>query len=221
MWRLIVRSILVQALVLLLPFIAAGTLTWVRGWCWLGFQILTLTVSVALMRLKNPTLLRARMEHARPLEGFDRVFSQVYLWSMAGLLVVAGMDRRREWSHLSWDWFYPGIVLGCLGVIPILAASSINPYLEGFVRIQSDRGHQVITSGVYSIVRHPMYTGLILVILSWPLVLGSRWALVPAVLAALAYPFRAVHEERVLRERLPGYKEYMQRTPYRLVPGLW
>ena len=89
------------------------------------------------------------------------------------------------------------------------------------MRIQNDRGHMVITSGVYSVVRHPMYTGVMLSIVAWPLIFGSPWALIPASLAALAFPYRAVNEERVLRERLPGYEEYMRRTPYRLLPGLW
>jgi len=220
-WKLVVRSVLVQSVVLFLPFVARGSTDWLRGWCWFGFQFATLAGSALLIRARNPGLLRARLEHAKPLEGFDRTFSRIYLWSTAALLVVAGLDARWGWSHVSWRWFYVGIAVGCLGIVPILAASCTNPYLEGFVRIQSDRGHQVITSGVYSIVRHPMYTGLMLVVLSWPLMFGSIWALIPAVIADMAYPFRAFHEEQVLRGGLPGYEEYMRRTPSRLIPGVW
>ena len=157
----------------------------------------------------------------RPVEGFDKIFTRLYLLSMTSLLIVAGLDARWGWSQLSWGWLYAGIGLQCLGVVPILAAACTNPFLEGFVRIQDDRGHMVITSGPYSVVRHPMYTGLILAILSWPLIFGSLWAGIPAVIAAFALPFRAVHEEQVLRDRLPGYAEYMRRIPYRLAPGLW
>jgi protein-S-isoprenylcysteine O-methyltransferase Ste14 len=220
-WRLVVRSAFIQAAVLLLPFVAAGTIRWVRGWYWLGLQFLTLAVSLALILAKNPGLLRARMEHMRPLEAFDRIFSGFYLLSMAALLIVAGVDARQGWSHLSWGWLYFGIALQSLAVVPILAAACINPHLEGFVRIQNDRGHMVIASGVYSVVRHPMYAGVMLCVVAWPLIFGSAWAMIPAVLAILAFPFRAVNEERVLRQGLPGYEEYMRRTPYRLVPGLW
>ena len=220
-WRLIVRSALAQSIVLLLPFLAAGTVSWLRGGCWFAFQLVGLAVGILLTSAKNPGLLKARMEHAQPQEPFDRVFSHLYLWSSAALLTVAGLGVRWNWSQLSWRWFFVGLGLGVAGQIPILAASTTNPYLEGFVRIQSERGHYVVTSGVYSVIRHPMYTGLMLVILSWPLLLGSAWALIPAGLAALAYPFRVLNEERVLRERLPGYKAYMERTPIRLIPGLW
>jgi protein-S-isoprenylcysteine O-methyltransferase Ste14 len=220
-WRLVVRSSLVQVAFLSLPFFAAGALRWVRGWCWFGLQLLTLAVSVALTRARNPGLLRARLEHSKPLQSFDKTFSKLYVLSTGALLIVAGLDARWGWSQLSWRWLYFGIALQCLGVVPILAAACINPFLEGTVRIQDDRGHLVITSGVYAIVRHPMYMGLILERLAWPLTLGSLWAAIPAVVATLAFSFRAVNEERVLREGLPGYQEYMRRTPYRLVPGLW
>ena len=172
-------------------------------------------------RAKNPGLLRARMEHVKPVESFDKVFIRLYVLSTGALLILAGLGARWGWSEFPWSWLYFGIALQCLGFVPIIAAASINPYLEGFVRIQDDRGHMVITSGVYSIVRHPMYTGLMLGILSWPLILGSPWAGIPAVVAALAFCFRAFNEERLLRERLPGYEDYMHRTRYRLIPGLW
>jgi protein-S-isoprenylcysteine O-methyltransferase Ste14 len=220
-WRLAVRSSLVQAAFLLVPFLAAGTLRWARGWYWLAFQLVTIVVSVALTHARNPGLLKTRMEHSRPLESFDKRFSRYYVLSTAALLIVAGLDARWGWSQLSWAWFYFGIALQSLGLIPILASACTNPYLEGIVRIQDDRGHTVITSGVYSIVRHPMYTGLVLERLAWALALGSLWAGIPAVAAGLAFCFRAVNEERVLRDGLPGYREYMGHTPYRLLPGVW
>ena len=219
--KLVLRAALAQAAVLFLPFLAAGTLSWRRGWIWLALQLLSLATNILLTRAMNPALLKARLENARPVEEFDRVFSQVYFWSTSALLIVAGLDARWHGSHLSHRWLYLGIVLGSLGMIPILVASCTNPYLEGFVRVQSERGHRVITSGAYSVVRHPMYAGLMLVILSWPLLFGSIWALIPAAAAEMAYPFRALHEDRVLQEHLPGYKEYIQQTPYRLFPGLW
>jgi len=180
-----------------------------------------LLISLALIGAKNPGLLRARIKHMRALERFDKIFSAVYMLAVAALLIVARFDARWHWSRLSWGWMYVGIALQCLGMIPILAAACINPFMEGFVRIQNERGHVVITSGVYSMVRHPMYSGLMLAILGWPLIFGSLWAAIPAVIAAFAFPFRAVHEEQFLRDRLPGYAEYMRRTPYRLIPGLW
>jgi protein-S-isoprenylcysteine O-methyltransferase Ste14 len=106
-------------------------------------------------------------------------------------------------------------------MLPIAAAMATNPYVETTVRIQDERGHVVITSGPYSLVRHPMYVGLVLMIRAWPLIFGSLWCYVPAGLVALLFVFRASHEDRVLHNELAGYAEYARRTRYRMVPGLW
>jgi protein-S-isoprenylcysteine O-methyltransferase Ste14 len=89
------------------------------------------------------------------------------------------------------------------------------------VRIQTDRGHQVISNGPYSVIRHPGYLGAGLWALGTPLVLGSAWGLVPAGIAIAALVARTRLEDRTLRNELPGYPEYAQRVPYRLIPYLW
>jgi protein-S-isoprenylcysteine O-methyltransferase Ste14 len=89
------------------------------------------------------------------------------------------------------------------------------------VRIQEDRGHQVVTGGPYRYVRHPMYVGIILLFPCMALFLGSWWALVPASLIAILMVIRTALEDRTLRAELPGYAEYAQRVRYRLLPGVW
>jgi protein-S-isoprenylcysteine O-methyltransferase Ste14 len=100
-------------------------------------------------------------------------------------------------------------------------AMAANPFFEPVVRIQPERGHHVISGGPYAYVRHPGYVGGTLFMLSQPLILGSRWGLLPAALAVLAMLGRTVIEDRVLQRELPGYVEYAARVRWKLLPGVW
>ena len=103
----------------------------------------------------------------------------------------------------------------------MLWAMVVNLHLEGTVRLQGERDHRVITAGPYAIVRHPMYVGLILVLAGAPLFLGSGWAFVPGSIVAVLLVIRAVFEDRMLCEKLPGYEDYARKTGHRLIPGVW
>jgi protein-S-isoprenylcysteine O-methyltransferase Ste14 len=96
-----------------------------------------------------------------------------------------------------------------------------NRYLETTVRIQEERGHQVVNSGPYRFVRHPMYVGVILQFMALPMVLGSKWAFVPAGVVVLLFVIRTGLEDRTLRNELAGYAQYAESTRYRLLPGVW
>ena len=100
-------------------------------------------------------------------------------------------------------------------------AEAVNKFFEPTVRIQTDRGHRVIDTGPYAIVRHPGYVSGFLVFIGMPLCLGSLWALIPAVLVCLLLVVRTIWEDQTLREELAGYEEYAQRVRYRLIPGVW
>jgi protein-S-isoprenylcysteine O-methyltransferase Ste14 len=96
-----------------------------------------------------------------------------------------------------------------------------NRFFSPTVRIQSDRGHQVISGGPYQIIRHPGYSGWILQMLAAPLALGSWWGLIPGLLSACLYGIRTALEDRTLHRELPGYTDYAARVRYRLLPGIW
>jgi protein-S-isoprenylcysteine O-methyltransferase Ste14 len=215
-WRILVR-----VLPMAIPFVVAGNIRWTRGWVWLGLTLSTMAVNIAVIRARNPGLLEARLAHTRPTRWFDKVFVALYLIGLLGCVVVAGLAARLGWPQLSIGWLYLGIALHLAGMAPATAAMATNPYLEGTVRIQDERGHVVIASGPYSVVRHPMYVGLSLMILAWPLVFGVLWDYLPAGLVVLLFVFRAACEDRTLRNELAGYEEYTRHTRYRMVPGLW
>ena len=114
-----------------------------------------------------------------------------------------------------------GVVIFVPGAAILTWSMVVNPFFEKTVRIQTDRGHRVVDAGPYSIVRHPGYVGFIGWSLGIPLLLGSRWAFVPASLAVIGLALRTALEDRTLRAELAGYPEYAERVRFRLLPGVW
>ena len=203
-------------------FAAAGRIDWPRGWIFLALYTGGLLAASVVMRLANPELIAARGAKHADTKPFDKVLGAVCTLVMFVLPVVAGLDAvRYGWSHMGPLMLYAGAVIFILGTIPILGSIAVNRYLEPTVRIQKDRGHQVVSSGPYRFVRHPMYVGLILQYIAAPLILGSSWTLVPVAMVVLLFVVRTGMEDRTLRCELPGYAEYAESTRYRLLPGIW
>ena len=174
------------------------------------------------MRIANPELIATRGAKHANTKPFDKAFVAIYTALMVALPLVAGLDAVRfGWSRMGSQTLYAGAALFILGTIPTLGSVAVNRYLETTVRIQEERGRQVLTSGPYRFVRHPMYVGLILQFIALPLVLGSKWAFVPAGAIALLFVIRTGLEDRALRSELAGYAQYAETTRYRLVPGIW
>jgi protein-S-isoprenylcysteine O-methyltransferase Ste14 len=173
-------------------FASAGRIDWLRGWIFLALCIGSLLAAFVVMRIANPELIAARGTKHANTKPFDKVLGAVCTLVMFALPVVAGLDAvRYGWSHMGWQTLDAGVALFVLGSVPILVSAAVNRYLEPTVRIQKDRGHQVVSSGPYRFVRHPMYVGLILQYIASPLMLGSKWAFVPAgVPGGLSYSTR-------------------------------
>lgn len=202
-------------------FASAGRLDWPRGWAFFALMAFTGAVNFAIVGALNPAVIRARTEFHKGTKRFDRFFFLLYVPAYLAVLVVAGLDARFGWSALGTGAFAAGAALHLLGNVPIVWALSVNPYLEATVRIQTDRGHRVVTTGPYAIVRHPMYAGVILMLSGWPLLLGSCWLYIPVAAIDALVVLRMLLEDRTLRRELPGYAEYAERTRRRLLPGVW
>jgi protein-S-isoprenylcysteine O-methyltransferase Ste14 len=225
-WRALLRRVVAVFIVILimdlLLFIPAGRLDWPTAW------VLSLLYGVFLLAyavwgtLKAPDLLQERSQVAENVKGWDKAIMAIYTILLLATLVLAGLDVGRfQWSQMPLAWQ----VLGLAGIV--LASGLIfwtiltNAYLGRMVRIQEDRGHQVVTGGPYRYVRHPMYLGIILLFPGMAWFLGSWWAWAPGVLIAMLMVVRTALEDRTLQAELPGYAEYAQRTRYRLLPGVW
>ena len=225
-WRALLKRVIAVFVVILvmdlLLFIPAGRLDWPAAW------ILSLLYGVFLLAyavwgtLKAPDLLKERSQVADNVKIWDKVIMAIYTVLLLTTLVLAGLDVGRfQWSQMP----VAVQVLGLMGII--LAAGLVfwtiftNAYLGRMVRIQQDRGHQVVTGGPYRYVRHPMYAGIILLFPCMALFLGSWWALVPAILIGVLMVIRTALEDHTLQAELPGYAAYAQRVRYRLLPGVW
>jgi protein-S-isoprenylcysteine O-methyltransferase Ste14 len=205
-----------------LLFGGAGRLDW--GWAWVYFGItgVTLAAGGAIMFRTSPETIAER-GRPREVRNWDKIVSGV--WLVAGYLalpLVAGLDERFSWSPaLSLAWHVAGAVGLAVGYGLTVWALQANAYFSTAVRIQDERGHTVCRSGPYRYVRHPGYVGYGLQFLAMPFLLGSVWALLPALMVVIAMVIRTAFEDRMLHTELPGYPEYAQEVRYRLVPGIW
>ena len=169
----------------------------------------------------NPDVLRHRAWPGKGTELWDWVWLAAFTPTLIAILIVAGLDINNEWALLSPWTSNLGVVLFVLGGGLFLRSMAENPFFEKTVRIQSERGHRVIDSGPYRLVRHPGYVGLVIWILSLPMVLTSAWAFIPTAIAIVSVVIRTALEDRTLHEKLPGYRDYAARVRSRLLPGVW
>ncbi len=225
--RLLKRSaqvlVTVAALVAML-FLSSWRFDWVMAWVYVGTFALALTAMTVYQELSNPELLAERSE-LTPREGvqtWDVILSAVVRVSLLASYVVAGLDVRFGWKpEILLAVQIATFAFGLLGAGLIAWAMAANRHAAVYARIQQERGHAVATTGPYRFVRHPFYVGTITFSLMIPLALGSPWALIPGGLAALLFIVKTALEDRMLQAGLPGYREYAQRTRYRLLPGVW
>jgi len=208
----------------ILLFAAAGTLHWTWGWVLLAVLTLFIAAHPLLLIPINPELLAEREKGSldRPVKTWDKWTTMLSGLMMAVAWVMAGLDVRFGWTGaVALGWHLFGLLIALLGYALFLWAMVSNAFFAEGVRIQQERGHTVATGGPYRYVRHPGYVGAILGQLAMPFLLGSLWSAPGSMVFAALYVVRTALEDKTLQQELPGYREYAQRTRYRLVPGLW
>lgn len=206
-----------------LAFLGAGRMDWPRGWAYFIVFVLASAVGALIVGRANPAVLEARAKGLRQgTKPFDKLFYLMFLPLVLSAPVVAGMDAVRwSWRPLPLWTFAPGVALFLIGSALTAWTLIANPFAECTVRIQGERDQTVIASGPYAIVRHPMYLATVFGFPATALMLGSTWALVPAVLLIALFVWRTALEDRTLRRELTGYEAYTERTRYRLLPYIW
>jgi protein-S-isoprenylcysteine O-methyltransferase Ste14 len=204
-------------------FLAAGRLDIPRAWIFLGLDYLgAIVLSVIFWKLA-PELANQRATIKEGTKSWDKVFLAFYFTvSLIGFPIVAGLDvGRYHWSELHIYYAFAGIILFVMCYAFGSWAIVVNQFFETTVRIQTDRGHHVITGGPYRFVRHPGYLSIIIGALSASMIIGSLYSFIPGGLGIVAVVIRTYLEDRTLQEELDGYREYASRVRWRLVPGIW
>ncbi|MGA7501761.1 MAG: isoprenylcysteine carboxylmethyltransferase family protein, partial [Isosphaeraceae bacterium] len=184
---------------LLCLFLPAGNWAWARGWLFFFVIVGTSILITLYLRRVNPDVIAARVNRHEGTKGWDRILLGIFIPMMVMTVPVAALDDGRfHWFHVPWWGCVLGYVLLVAGLAGMTWAESVNKFFEPTVRIQTDRGHRVIDTGPYAIVRHPGYAFGYLLSVGMPLALGSLWALIPVILSSLLLVVRTVLEDKTL-----------------------
>lgn len=214
----IAKFLLGVVLVGLLIFLPAGTFSYFNGWLFMGILFLPMFVAGIVMMIKNPSLLRTRLDAKEKSNEQSLVVKLSGVMFLAGF-VISGLGVRFRWYALPKSVSVGAAVVFLVAYILYAEVLRENTYLSRTIEVQENQ--RVIDSGLYGIVRHPMYSVTLILFLAMPVVLGSVYSFG----VFLAYPFiiakRIKHEEEFLEENLDGYAEYKQKVKYRLIPFVW
>ena len=214
----ILKFLLGVVLVGVLIFLPAGSMDFSYGWILMAILFVPMFLAGIVMMVKNPALLQSRLQAKEKQKEQDRIVKLSGLMFLAGF-VVSGLGFRFGWYLLQREVV---IIAAAMFLVAYLLYAEVlreNTYLSRTIEVQE--GQKVVDTGLYGIVRHPMYSATVLLFLSMPLVLGSVYAF----MIFLVYPFliasRIKHEEAFLEQELPGYSAYKQKVKYRLIPFIW
>lgn len=214
----LVKLICGIALVGLLVFLPAGTMNYLNGWLLCALLFVPMLILGAVLFLKAPDLLKKRLDTKEKEATQKGVVAFSGLIFLAGF-IIAGLDHRFSWTKVHMTVVVVASVLFLLSYALYAEVMRENVYLSRTIKVHE--GQKVVSTGLYGIVRHPMYMATVVMFLSIPLVLGS-WI---AFAVFLAYPFviavRIKNEEEVLSNELEGYKEYKEKVKYRMIPYIW
>ncbi len=222
--KFVVRMIIFSALFPLGLFVAAGTVNWLMGWVYVILLIGLTAISRYLMIRRNPELLeeRSRALSREDTKSWDKILVPLIVIGPLIQVIIAGLDLRYDWSPpFTLGLELVGVGLLLIGYLFASWAMLVNAYYSSVVRIQTDRGQQVVTEGPYRIVRHPSYIGAVIGNVGTSLILSSWWSFIPVVAVTVVFIIRTALEDRTLHNELPGYAEFARQTRYRLIPGVW
>ncbi len=213
LWLFVVMAALI--------FIPAWTLNYWQGWAFLAlFFIPSLATTIYLMN-DDPRLLERRVRGgaAAEKEVSQKIIQNIASIAFIAILVVSALDHRFYWSAVPLYATITGDLLVVVGFYIVFLVFKENAFASA--TIETDEEQEVVSTGPYAVVRHPMYVGSLLLLLGTPLALGSLWGLLAFILIALVIVWRILDEERFLANKLPGYTEYMGRVKCRLIPFIW
>jgi protein-S-isoprenylcysteine O-methyltransferase Ste14 len=203
-------------------FWSAGRMDWRSAWAVIAVWLIWFAAMDFVLFRLEPDLMAERLSPPRGAKAWDRTIVSILRLVQLARYILAGLDLRYGWTAGFPLAIKITALIVCLGGTALFVwAMASNAYFSQLVRIQSDRGHTVATTGPYRLVRHPGYAAMIPFDVALSTLLGSWWAVFAGGLCALLLILRTVLEDRILQAELPGYVEYARRVRYRLLPGIW
>ncbi len=220
--QLILKTLGVSVFFFLTVFISAGRIDYWQGWLYVSLNIL-MTLMTVLASMGNTELMRERLKPGEGIKKWDKYLLSISVPVYLIMLIVSGLDSGRfHWSPtIHWSLYILAIILTLFGHSLFLIAKRQNKFFSTVVRIQTNRGHTVCDTGLYKIIRHPGYFGMIISTLGFPFLFGSLWSIIPVIFSVLVIVIRTYLEDKTLIIELTGYKEYTLKTPYKLIPKVW
>jgi protein-S-isoprenylcysteine O-methyltransferase Ste14 len=222
--RLILQLLFFIVLIPFLPLLISRQWDWWEAWIYAIVSILGFVISRVLVARLHPDMIAERastMQH-EDTQPWDKRLAPLLGIGGVLVMVVAGLDALLDWSP---PYSLPVKIISLVAILAGYALGSYalieNRFFSGVVRLQTDRGHQVVSSGPYRWIRHPGYAGALLTYLATPLFLDSTWAFLPTLFVMILFVIRTSLEDRFLQDELEGYRDYVKRVRYRLLPGVW
>lgn len=216
--RMLIRLVLSVGFFLLLLFLPAGTWNYTAAWMYLGVMYGFMLLVTTYFFFHDPAFLERRMK-MKEKEQEQKILIKISAIVYLAAYLIPGFDFRYGWSQMSFVWVVVGNLLVFLGYLLVFLVFRANSYAARTVEVEA--GQKLVSTGPYALVRHPMYTGVLLMFLATPLALGSYWMFLPASLLPWFLYFRILNEEKVLREQLDGYVAYCERVRFRMIPYVW
>lgn len=216
--KIIVRFSFVPLFIGLCTLLPAGTFNYWQVYVYFSVLIVPMIFVLIYFLKRDPKFLERRTKGTEKVKE-QKLIQIINLPVFIAAFIVPGLDRRFGWSDIPTDLILITDVIILLGYLLVFFVFRQNSFASRIIEI--DQSQKVISTGLYGIVRHPMYLGVLIMYLPTPLALGSYWGLIPMALLPVSLVLRIINEEKVLKENLEGYKEYCFRTKYRLIPYIW
>lgn len=202
----------------LVLFLPAGTIRFINGWIYIAALMVPMTAFMIYLMVKDPELLEKRI-NLKERRDAQKKYVKLSMCFFVVAFIIPGLDFRYGWSDVPAWLVVTSLIFMIAGYAGFIVVMLQNRYASRVIEIQENQ--KVIDTGMYSVVRHPMYLSAIILYLSSALVLGSYYALIPMAFLPFLLAFRTLNEEELLKNELPGYKEYMTKVKYRLIPFVW
>jgi protein-S-isoprenylcysteine O-methyltransferase Ste14 len=217
----LVSSLIAFAVFIALVFLPAGTFDYWQGWLFIALLVIASAGPAIYLGVTNPAALERRMRGGPLAESrtAQKIASSGTLLSLPGAMVISALDHRFGWSSVPAAISLIGDVLVLVGVGISFLVIIQNSYAAANITVEADQ--KVVSTGLYGLVRHPMYVGMLIFLAGTPLALGSYWGLVVLILGVIVFAFRILDEEEMLEQELDGYFDYTREVQYRLVPHVW